>query len=49
MNYVKILSIVTTGVSAVLTIVNAFLDDKKMEEKIDKKYDEREQRNNKEA
>ena len=41
----KVLGIIATVAGAALTIVNGYVDDKKMDEKIDKKLDERAKQN----
>ena len=49
MSIIKILGVVSTVLGAGLTVLNAFVDDKKMDEKINKALDEREQKNSEEA
>lgn len=44
MNMIKILGVVSSVLGAGLTLLNAFVDDKKMDEKIEKALDKREKK-----
>ena len=46
---IKVLGIVATLAGAGLTLLNGYIDDKKMDEKINNALDEREKKNDKEA